>query len=99
MSQYVDSGYLEQGYVGCDGAPVYVEGGYVVDDYTEECDNINLLATFAVSYCFQKGKELTRDLITYLFSAQKTLYTAPAPYLYDNQLSLDPIRIVREKIS
>lgn len=98
MPEYVEAGYWEQGYIECQ-APGYIESGYVVDGYFEGCADAGAIVVFGVDYAFQKAKKLRTGSVTYLYSPQKTLYIASAPYLYDNQLSLDPIRIVREKIS
>ena len=98
MPEYVEAGYREQGYIECQ-APGYIESGYVFDGYFEGCADAGALVVFGVDYAFQKAQELKNGSVTYLYSPQKTIYTVPVPYLYDNQLSLDPIRIVREKIS
>ncbi len=101
MGEYIEPGYWDGEYVDCGGTPSFIEAGYVIDGYIEGCDNAapGVLAIFNFHYIFQETKQLKVSLIPYLFAAPKTIQSNNAPYLYDNQISLESIRIVREKIS
>lgn len=98
LENYIEAGYWEQGYMEC-GAPLYIESGYIVDGYIEGCSQSGINISFAFPYLFLKSEIIKLESFDYIFFPAQTLKTAALSYLYDNQISLDPLRIVRAKIN
>jgi hypothetical protein len=83
--EYVADGYVASGYILDES---YVASGYVASGYVQgDCASVTL-SDVDVSFA-----------LLYLFFKSQTLKEERASYLYDNQTSLEPLRIVREKIS